>query len=338
MRKSRLLVLTLTLSMGLSLAACSKSNVDITTETTTSVVETNTCGLENIDFNTLKSSIDNKDTFYVYIDYKNGILDEEKKQWVKDALTQITQENNITCNFYYISENDLSDDDISYIDDLSKDMVAKEIEFYQKWGNDNEKVKNEDTIGGIYAFKDGDLVTVGTKINAKETFSKLKESFISSIYDALLFEDDHGLEIISYEEVQKKRDNKEQFVLYVGRDSCRDCRAFMPSYEKVTSKYPVNIPVYYLYTQNYKSAINNGEENAQQIWDDLKADLNIEGTPSLIYYVGDGTERQFHGFADETYFDMTEEEKAKKREDVADVLEQWFADNDLSDACKEHCD
>ena len=35
---------------------------------------------------------------------------------------------------------------------------------------------------------------------------------------------------------------------------------------------------------------------------------------------------------------MTEEEKAKKREDVADVLEQWFADNDLSDACKEHCD
>ena len=177
MRKSRLLVLTLALSMGLSLVACSKSNVDITTETTASVVETNAFGLENINFNTLKSSIDNKDTFYVYIDYKNGVLDEEKEQWVKDALTQITQENNITCNFYYISENDLSDDDISYIDDLSKDMVAKEIEFYQKWGNEYDFSNNPiEKLTELYirinALCDEDENVLE---ECRETFKKLED-------------------------------------------------------------------------------------------------------------------------------------------------------------------
>jgi predicted bacteriocin transport accessory protein len=183
----------------------------------------------------------------------------------------------------------------------------------------------------MYAFKDGELIaTLDNFVVDEENSISIKNRTINFIFENELFVNNHGIELITYEEVQEKRQNGEEFVLYVGRDTCSYCNVFMPSLVAVNEQLGQETTertykLYYLYTQSYKTAINNKVDGAQETWDALKEDLGIEGTPSVIYFKDGENVYMFKDYVDkEIKNNGTAEELEKAQEETAKHLMDWF--------------
>ncbi len=105
----------------------------------------------------------------------------------------------------------------------------------------------------------GGLVYASTKLN-----SKIKE------------EDSHLIEI-TYDELQKKVDNKESFILLFSQTQCSHCAEYKPVLKKVLTKYD-------LYAYEIVTDKLTKEENAK-----IKDIANISGTPATVF-IEDGVE------------------------------------------------
>lgn len=141
--------------------------------------------------------------------------------------------------------------------------------------------------------------------------------------------DDYGLEVVTYEQVMKKIDDEERFLLYVGRDTCYYCQEFIPSMTKALEECPIDIPVYYLYTQRYKTAIDNGEKNAEEEWAQKKQSLGITGIPALILFQDGVNVDKISSQLGDGYSELTKEEQLAIQEENANQIKQWFMDNGL---------
>lgn len=84
------------------------------------------------------------------------------------------------------------------------------------------------------------------------------------------------LEEIKYNEVMKKIDNEENFVLLLSQTTCTHCMDYKPKLKKVANKYKVTI--YYLETD-----LLSKEENIK-----LKEHFSFNGTPVTIFVVNGG--------------------------------------------------
>ncbi len=76
---------------------------------------------------------------------------------------------------------------------------------------------------------------------------------------------------IGYSEYQKKLENKETFVLYIGSATCSHCQDLKPVLEKVITDY--DLEIYYIDL----STLEAKEYNA--VWDDA----NLGGTPTIVF-------------------------------------------------------
>ncbi|MDO5111172.1 MAG: hypothetical protein Q4E65_02590 [Clostridia bacterium] len=135
---------------------------------------------------------------------------------------------------------------------------------------------------------------------------------------------DHGMTIVTYEQVQQKIQSGEAFLLYIGRDTCPQCRLFTPNLTSVLASAALQAPAYYFYTQDYETAINNRVDGAQETWDGVKAALGIRGTPSLLYFK-DGKSTAFDSF--NTLFpELAESPEAfeESNRKCADALQAWL--------------
>ena len=196
----------------------------------------------------------------------------------------------------------------------------------------------------LYAFNKGtivkklDLKTLDLNDSIKRP-KTLRNAIISFIYRSDLFVDDHGMQLITYDAVREKIKQRENFILYVGRDSCIDCYIFHPSFLPVVSKVrnDLRIPMYYLYTQSFKTAIDEKVDGAQKTWDNLKEYLGIDGTPSLVVYNGGEVPNDknqdkpfavitdmFVDYVDENYKSMSRKEQIAEQDRVKDNLFKWF--------------
>lgn len=342
----KFLLPTLLLSLCVLVGCNNEKTNTVETPTSTPIVEetptpeptpiyanpTNEIGLTNISTNDLKGAIDNKDTFFVYV---NGTSDLTYEfETINNGFKYVIEEYDVLVDFYYIDENILIEDD----NVLMNEIFGEKQELVLL--NEKNEEQNFETYMGLYAFENGDLKDVFTSFETKsgEKAKPFDTKIVNFIFESNLFIDNHNLEIVSYEQVLEKISNNEKFLLYVGRDTCKYCHVFTPSLIKTLEKYPANVPVYYLYTQSYKTAINREEENAQEVWDNLKLSLGIEFTPSFVLFENGENSIAFNGYIESDYFDLSKEEQESAREDVSYVLEQWLADNKLSDACVEECD
>lgn len=293
---------------------------------------TNEIGLTNISTQELKGIVEEQGTFFVYVNGKNDLIYEFET--INEGLKYVVDEYDILVDFYYIDENILTEDDNILMNELFGEKQKISLV------NLNNEEQDFETHMGLYAFENGQLKNtyVSFDTTSGEKVKPIETRFVNFIYETNLFVDNHGLEVVSYEQVLEKIENNEKFLLYIGRDTCKYCYVFTPSLIKTLEKYPANVPVYYLYTQSYKTAINNKEDGAQETWDNLKLSLGIEYTPSFVLFENGEQILAFDGYIESDYFDLTKEEQESAREDVSFVLEQWFADNSLSDACVEACD
>lgn len=75
---------------------------------------------------------------------------------------------------------------------------------------------------------------------------------------------------ITYTELNKKRENKDDFILYIHQTGCRACNNFSPTLKSVINANKVTV-----YALNLT---NLSEEESQ------KFDISIIGTPTIIFF------------------------------------------------------
>ena len=86
------------------------------------------------------------------------------------------------------------------------------------------------------------------------------------------------LKEIKYDEVVKKIENKDSFVLLLSQTTCSHCMDFKPKLRKVAKKY--KLVVYYLETDLLD----------KETYDDLKKYFSFSGTPTTVFVI-DGEEK-----------------------------------------------
>ncbi|MDD4075451.1 MAG: thioredoxin family protein [Eubacteriales bacterium] len=144
--------------------------------------------------------------------------------------------------------------------------------------------------------------------------------------NGLVAPDDHGLPIVTYDKVKAMIDGGETFLLYIGRDTCPQCKLFSPNLETALEEAALQTPQYYFYTQDYETAINNRAEGAQEQWDGIKAELGIRGTPSLLFFK-EGKQSSFESF--NTLFPefaKSPEEFAESNRKCVEALRAWLTE------------
>lgn len=107
-------------------------------------------------------------------------------------------------------------------------------------------------------------------------------------------------EEISYQEYTKKVEKKENFILYIGSDTCSHCQEFTPTLKKVIKKHQIDI--------KYIN-ISNLSTNEYAI---LRNKTKVQGTPTIVFFhngvVDSGNANKIQGSVS-----MSEVEKVLKR-------------------------
>lgn len=143
-------------------------------------------------------------------------------------------------------------------------------------------------------------------------------------------EETHGLQVISYKSYQEKQQDKETFLVYIGRDTCSYCRLLTPELEQIKGR--IKVPFYYFNCITYREAIKEGQEHAQEEWDEIKEEVGFTYIPCLFYYEKGMQQATFKHFIDKEYFNMpTREERMKFLQQANKRFETWLLENNLID-------
>ena len=197
--------------------------------------------------------------------------------------------------------------------------------------------------GTVYAVKDGKVISsfvpedtssdAGSSASLTEAQKTggYRSQFLTWVYNCGISENSHGLSYITYDQILQYQKEGKKFAVYVGRESCRDCRAFTPVLEQAVKDVPTSdVPVYYFYTQSYKSAILAGTDGAQEKWDSVKKTLGIDGTPSFIVYGGKKPVYFGKWGSTDIFESGTDAERGADQKKVLGDFETFMEENGLS--------
>lgn len=136
----------------------------------------------------------------------------------------------------------------------------------------------------------------------------------------------HGLEMITtYEAFQDKLSQKETFLIYIGRQTCPFCRVLAPVLEKEKGSIKDEVPFCYFNVIDYKQAIIDKKEGAQERWEHIKDEIGFTYIPCILYYKEGKLEQGFYEFVGDSYMDTEDEdEKAEMVKEATVKLEEWF--------------
>ena len=113
---------------------------------------------------------------------------------------------------------------------------------------------------------------------------------------------------VDYTHLQEKIQNKDSFVLYIGRPDCRDCQEFEP------------------YLKEYRDLANkeNASQEDKDFYDRLYDELNFSWTPTLNF-IYQGENEESYTYLDKDYYSITDEkEKKEKKQEYIDLLSKWL--------------
>jgi len=251
--------------------------------------------------------------FYLYIDgeapYDYAALEQGIINLYKDYI--------FPAEFYYTNESAIAPEEL---EQLSAGLGLSPAE-----------VEGVSTYSGLYAFENGALKNSRFDFVPGEENANIPSSVINFIFESDLFRNDHGWEMISYEDLTARIDSGVRFMVYVGRDTCPYCAPFAKCLEAALAARPANLPLVYFYTQDYKTAINNAVDGAQEEWDGIKEAVGFQFTPSLLVFEGGEQVMAYGGGIDSAYFEMDDAAKEAARAAEAANIEEWLVDNILTD-------
>lgn len=202
---------------------------------------------------------------------------------------------------------------VSYID--SDKMSADEKEKFTQFEIETTPTLFVVTKGKVYIYRNldnkEDIEKAVTQIDIdEERFDELKE--------------------IDYEELDKKTKLNIDFLLYIGREDCRDCRKFYPIVQQYISENP-GMGMYYFDIKKYRDLANSENEKSENasFYDELKKRYEIEWVPS-VYHIRNGIIVDKYEFLNEEYYELNTEEQQASEELYIQEFEDWMKRECLS--------
>ena len=111
----------------------------------------------------------------------------------------------------------------------------------------------------------------------------------------------------NYDDVLKKINQKEDFVLYIGRPDCKDCQEFEP------------------YIKEYRDQANSQEATKKEKsrYNQMRKKLDFSWTPTLKLVINGKFVDQYT-FLDEDYYSLPSKKQKEKKQDYIDKLSSWL--------------
>ncbi len=135
------------------------------------------------------------------------------------------------------------------------------------------------------------------------------------------------IEEIDYDSLVEKLGQNDDFLLYIGRPDCGDCKEFYPYLETYVDQ--TNQGIYYLNIQNFRDNAKKEDASEQEktFYENLQKNLNFDWTPTLVRYVN-GKVKAKYTFLDLDYYKIEDGEKQKEKyQEFLDEFYTWMKDN-----------
>ena len=135
------------------------------------------------------------------------------------------------------------------------------------------------------------------------------------------------IEEIDYNSLVEKLGQNEDFLLYIGRPDCGDCKEFYPYLETYVDQ--TNQGIYYLNIQNFRNNAKKEDASEQEktFYENLQKNLDFDWTPTLVRYVN-GKVNAKYTFLDLDYYKIEDGEKQKEKyQEFLDEFYTWMKDN-----------
>ena len=277
----------------------------------------NDMGLINATVGDIEGLVAAGEAFYLYVDGGEAVPYDHEA--LKTGVANLFKDHELQKEFYYVDTTILPEEEYAML----KDALAVE---------EAQVADGVTTFAGLYAFENGAVKNTRYDFVPSEENTNIAGKVTNFVFESDLFINDHGWELVTYEQLLEKRDSGERFMVYIGRDTCPYCVPFVKSIMVAFETSPANLPVYYLYTQPYKTDINNAVEGAQETWDALKAELGISGTPSLLVFEDSEAKLSCEISVGSEYFGMSDSEKQVERDKLVGEFELWLLEYGLTGA------
>ncbi|MBR4019015.1 MAG: hypothetical protein IKK12_05645, partial [Clostridia bacterium] len=205
----------------------------------------NDMGLTNATVGDIKTLAENGEAFYLFVDGGEAVPYDYEA--LGKGVENLYKDHEVQKEFYYVNASILPEEEFVVL----KEALAVE---------EAQVAEGVSTYAGLYAFENGAVKNTRYDFVPSEENKNISGKVTNFVFESDLFTNDHGWELVTYEQLLEKRDSGEKFMVYVGRDTCPYCVPFAKGLMKAFETSPANLPVYYLYTQSYKTAINNAVE------------------------------------------------------------------------------
>ena len=116
------------------------------------------------------------------------------------------------------------------------------------------------------------------------------------------------------------------FLLYIGRDNCRDCQKFHPIVENMTEE---KYGLYYFDIKEYKNRADGQDALQDDIdtYNKIKKDFSVNWIPS-VYRIINGTIVDKYVFLDNDYYSIEDEEEQEKYlDEYIEQFRKWMDKN-----------
>lgn len=127
--------------------------------------------------------------------------------------------------------------------------------------------------------------------------------------------DIQGIEPIQYEKLTQNLNSDVKFMLYIGRDDCRDCEEFYPILQEYMNNHK-DAGLYYLNIREYRDQARRENATQEEIgfYENLYEYLEFDWTPT-IHIVENGKFVKTYQYLDEDFYeikDKSDQENRKK--------------------------
>lgn len=308
-----------------------ETEVTTTTETTIKEIPLDEKSINKLSMGELKTLTDNGTTFFLYV--KGASAFEFEYEDIETALQSILKDYEFPFSMVEIDEDEIKTADDSSALKALLGEPANVVDIKNAGLEEGQEPLKEDmgqTYHGFYMFKEGKTVEKNNNIEQKLT--SMRSAALMVIYNSEVFFDDHGFDVLTYEDIKKKRENGDTFLIYVGRDSCNYCHVFQELLGEAFSEHQPTVPFFYFPSHQYKKAIDKGYDNAQETWEAIQKDLHFEKNASLIYIVNGecvDTFRFDNYFSGSFYVFADEEGRKEMRKAGMDALMQFLQEKEL---------
>ena len=134
----------------------------------------------------------------------------------------------------------------------------------------------------------------------------------------------NGLIEIGYTELIKKMNEPLDFILYIGREDCRDCQKFTPILEQYINDESVG--VFYLNIKDYRSKAiaEDATEKDIALYENLKDSFSIDWLPVMIH-VRNGIQVSRYEFLNEEYYELSTQNQMTVEEESIAEFYKWMS-------------